>query len=207
MSEFNQIFNTKYTKAIEIASRISARFKSKKVDINDIIEWCAQCEIQEIRSAPEWFLYKDVNIEVKNYQALVPCNLYRLLDVMGDNNMTRIKYYYDGTYIRLDNNYGYASIYINYYGLPIDDQWRPLIIKGHEKAVEYFCIKMLFEEDFIQGKMNATQWQYILSEYEMGLAKAYHSKKNLSRNEIAEMTQIQFNMIQKIGNVPRYNLD
>ena len=103
-------------------------------------------------------------------------------------------------------NNSYTSIYINYYGLPIDEDGKPLIVKGHEKACEYYCLKQLYEEDFLTGFMDGQRWGYILQEYEDGLIKAKTGMKNLSRNDIEEMVRIQYNMIQNVVNVPQYNL-
>ena len=206
MPGLNNIYNSKFTKAILIYSRLTSKTKGKQIDKNDIIEWCAQCEVEEIRDSSEWFLYKDLVLDIHKHNALVPCNLYRLLDVM-DMYWNRIPYYNDGTYIRMDSKFYGKQIRINYYGLPIDPDGRPLIVKGHEKACEYFCMKQIMEEDFLTGKLNNVQWQYILSEYDDGLQKAWHSIQNLSRNEMEEISRIKHNMTAKPGLFPVYNMD
>ena len=196
---YNSIYNNKYTKAVEIFLRISSKHKAKQLDINNFIEWCAECELQEIRSAPEWFLFKGIILTVTDHKALVPCNVYRLLDIMDDQGR-RLNHYYDGTYIRLNTDSGLSRISINYYGIPIDEEGHPLIVKGHEKACEYYCLKMLYEEDYLLGKIDANRWSYILNEYADGVIKAVNNYRNLTRNEMEEMETIlqEMNIIDNL---------
>ena len=205
MVQVNTVQN-KYTNASKIYNRLVSKHKVKIFQEADIVEWCAECEINEIKTAPEWYLFKDIKLHVHNHQALQPCNIYRLLDIMDDKGQ-RINYSDNGTYIQLGLNTTYHHIFISYYGLPINEKGEPVIVKGHEKACEYYCIKVLYEEDFMTNIIDGQRWQYILSEYEDGLIKARSVMRNLSRNKIEEMMRIQYNMVQNVCDLPYSGLD
>jgi len=107
--------NQKYITAETILSMLSSYIKKKEVDINDIIEWCAECEITVLGDVEQMHKYFMIPITVTNYKALLPCNVYRLLDVFdcGDN---RINHYNDGSHLVF--NPKSLSILFTLYSIP-----------------------------------------------------------------------------------------
>jgi len=72
-------------------------------------------------------------------------------------------------------------IYMQYYGLPIDNDYLPMIPdeESIEKAIEYYIYKMMFEEWFLNSSVPniLQQLQYVSAEYEKYFAQArYYCK-------------------------------
>jgi len=211
------MYNNKFTRATEIAARITRKHKKLNVNINDIIEWCADCEINVISEAENWFLFKDVKLTIADLQALAPCNIHRLLDVMYEGD--RIYYEYDGTYIMIrddgftsdhtdneDDDYT-SGLRINYYGLPLDIDGRPLILKGHQKACEYYCLLQLYEEPYMNGEIDGQRMGLLEKNFAEGIGDALGDMRNMSRNDKEQLILIMHNTIRDVGFYPVYNLD
>ena len=205
--------NNKYITAETIMNRVASVHKerSQEFDVNDYIEWCAECETEYLGDVESMTLYKEVELVVDNGQALLPCNLYRLLDICTSDSMTpqnREPYYNDGTYLHFNDDFDADKIYINYYGIAIDtDTGFPVIKKGHEQACEKFCIKKIYEELFYLQKLNANVWAEINTELTLELSAADGSVRDFSRNDLQEISKIIGNMLPQIGMIPTYNID
>jgi hypothetical protein len=152
----------------------------------------------------DWFLFRNVPLVIDQKKVVLPCNCHKLLDVITTSG-ERIKFRKDGSYLFFDDNY--TDIVINYRGLPVDDLGRPLFISTHVMALARFCIRNYFEEDFVTGKMDGQRWQYITGEWENERDIARASMRNLTRNDIEQILQINANMIPKLGYIPNYLLD
>jgi hypothetical protein len=205
MDNFTPLYNTKFTNSKEILARLKRQAGSKTWNGVDVMEWCAECVIQEIKDAPHWFNYKRVQLEVKDGKALLPCIVFRLLDVYN-SNAQRVHHFNDGTYLRFQN-YTAKYVYINFDGLPIDQDGVVLIPKGAEHACTYYCMKMGYEDDFMTNKVGVAQWQYINEEYDQGLRMALSGIQHLSRNETEEIQKIMYNMVWDPKRVPVFNMD
>lgn len=151
---------------ITIQADLSRVFKSKNFDIYDIVEWCGIAETRYIKDIELMIPVYEVPLVVSSSQALLPCNVYRLLDVYDvGGSLIDFKMNNHGTYLtslkyrNRDEDYAEDTIYINYMGTPIDDETGyPLIIKGHENACEMFCKIRSFEEDAVLGKISYPMW-------------------------------------------------
>ena len=210
--------NNKYITAKTSMAQLSRVHKHKMQGISygDIIEWCAEVETDYLGDVEYMAKHQAVECKVdfKNKMALQPCNLYRTLDVCSDINMTnRIPYVDNGTYYFFDDTQTFAKndhdeyvVYVNYYGIPTDDDGFPLIKKGHAQACYAFCVKKLYEEDFYMGKLQANVWGDILQELENQLAAAKNSFRHVSRNELEKYNAIISNMIPRLGEIST-NLD
>ena len=211
--------DNKYVPVAKVYSMLTRRYKNLKVSKSDVVEMCGDFMRYKLGLTDSLFLIKDYKLTIDNRQALTPCNIIRLLDVHYEGN--RINYYDNGTYIRiydstmvsdadqLDSDDDTTSgLRINYYGMPVDKDARPLIFRGTEEAAFYYCLKRLVEEDFsFLGTMSATQFQYIETKEGDELAAAQGSIRNLSRNEIHNMFQILYNWVPNVKYYPKYNLD
>jgi hypothetical protein len=203
---FKQAYNTKFSKASVILSRLKRLAPSKTFSPVDVIEWSSECVVEELKMAPAWYTYKKVALTVTNGKALLPCNLYRLLDVY-DRMSKRVKYDdSSGSYLVFEG-YSDTYIYINYYGLPIDSDGMILIPKGSEKACTYYCLKMVYQDDYMTNKINGQQWQMIDEEYNQGQRQAWSNIKGLSRNEEEELQQMNYNFVWDPSRVPIFNMD
>jgi len=170
---------------------------------NQVLEWCAWVQLHELVIIRDWFLFKNVPLEVDQKKALLPCNCHKLLDVLNDGQ--RIKFRKDGTYIFFDDNY--TGITINYRGMPVDDEGHPLFIRGTERALARYCIMNAHEQDYMASKLDGQRWGYLVDKWEDERDVARANLRSLSRNEIEELLQINADMVPKLGYIPIYNLD
>lgn len=200
----NQVYNNKYSTVEDVLNKLAMSFKNKEWDRNDVEEWCADCIIDEVGAAPEWFVYRDVKLNVNHtiHKALEPCNVHRLLNVVNESK-DKINFYDDGTYIKVPDNYSYDNIYIDYYGLPVSEDGKLLILKQYMNACYYHCIIRNYEEDFMDGKIDMNRWNYFLEMRGIEIDKGNASVKNWSFHDTEEMIHIMYNMIPNALRFPK----
>jgi len=206
--------NKKYTSYLDIWARISRVHTLKNPSKNEIIEWCAEVEHDVLEDIEGFHPYKKVPVPVVNLQALLPCNVYRLLDVFVGNDR-RIPYEDNGDFIAFDslqtyskNDKGQDIVFINYWGIPVDPETGyPLIKKGHELACEAYCVWKLYTEDFMTGKIDANRWMYLVGEKDRELNAAQNGFRQWDRKDLERISMIKMNMLPRIGQIPLYNLE
>jgi hypothetical protein len=200
------INDSKYVSHHVIHADIARVYKSKSIDINDIMEWCAQVDTRYITDVDKMVLYLQVplTVDTDNHQALLPCNVFRILDVYDDDDEI-VSFYNNGTYIILPEDYVDESVYINYVGTAIADNGEPLIIKGHENACETFCKLRLFEEDMTLGRFPAQIWIMWDNQFSGQCSASMNDFRHFSREYFNKLNVIQGNMIPKIGQLPLYH--
>lgn len=196
-------YNNKYIGIESVLTNITSLYSKLNVTKHGIIEWVMDCEINHIANMSEWTLFVDISLEVDQKKALLPCNVYKLLEVRDGGEM--IKYFYNGTYLFLDKNY--TDLTITYRGLTVLEDGTPLILRGHEVACARFCIVNLFEEDYVSGKLDGQRFGYLNQKWYEERDKAISSMRNLTRNDIRDMLMINANMKPVLGHIPKYNLD
>lgn len=196
--------NESYIGIDAVVSQIAALFKGIEISRSKVLEWSAWAQLYELVIIRDWFLFKNVKLDIDQKKALLPCNCHKLLDVFHGNGR-RLKFRKDGTYLFFDDNYN--DVYINYRGLPVDEEGRPLFIRGTEKALARYCIMNYHEEDYVSGKLDGQRWQWLVEKWEDERDVARANLRSLTRNEIEEMLQINSDMVPKLGYIPLYNLD
>ena len=190
--------NAKYTTAQEIISMVTALAPGKKLNPADAIEWAAQCEIEYIRNYHYFVRYLKVKLEVKDHQARMPYFKARILDVYEDPDKPKslVNYYDSGAYIVLDSNYTKDHVYVNFIGIPIDQETGlPLIKRGHEDACVYHILHNLYLEDFINGKIEMGRFQYIVEERRTMIRAAQGRITDFDRKDLDELAAITLNML------------
>jgi hypothetical protein len=187
-----------------VLTKITDLYKSIDLTKTAVLESCTYAELHELATIRDWFLFKNVPLVIDQKKAALPCNCHKLLDVFTDSKR-RVKFRKDGTYLFFHENY--TDVVINYRGLPVDDQGRPIFVNGHIMALARYCIMNYFEEDFVSGKMDGQRWQYLVDQWENSRDVARASMRNLTRNDIEQILQINADMIPKLGYIPLYNLD
>lgn len=187
-----------------VLTKITDLYKSIDLTKAAVLESCTYAELQELATIRDWFLFKNVRLIIDQKKAALPCNCNKLLDVFQSPHR-RVKFRKDGTYLFFSENY--TDVMINYRGLPVDDQGRPIFVTGHLNALARYCIMNYFEEDFVTGKMDSQRWQYLVDQWENSRDVARASMRDLSRNDIEQILQINANMVPRLGYIPVYNLD
>jgi hypothetical protein len=207
------INNQKYITPEIIAFELSQIYKSKTWDIGSVRTWCMNVETRFIKDIETMIKYEEIDLTVNNNMVLLPCNIFRILDVyLGDNQIgldykNNGSYLYDlkqnGNILNLPDN---SIIYINYRGINIDTNTGEfLIVKGHEEACKTYCKIQMFEEDVALGKFNASLWAGWQQQFSGQFLGARNNYQHKSRKQIDDLNIIRGNMIQKIGDLSLYH--
>jgi hypothetical protein len=202
--------NNKYFTAEKIFARLAKVYKSKMqgTDIGTIIEWCAEIELEVLGNWQQFVRYDKYEITVVDGKALLPCNIYRLLDVVDGSEIRMMNYHNNGAYLSFseyDDNVPSdgSSIYINFLGIAIDPETGyPLLLRGHEQALYWGCAVKLHEEEFSQGKLNAQSFNRMVDMYEVSLRSADTGFRHFSKNDAKEYMAVILNAIQQPNRLP-----
>jgi len=201
--------DSRYVSHHVIAANISRKWKSKTFNLTDIMEWCSIAETSFLKEIDKMvhFYQIDLVVDTDNHTALLPCNIFRILDVYSDpnNSESAVSSYNNGSHLILPDTYTGDVIYINYVGQPISDEGEPLIIKGHENVCETYCLMCLFEEDAHLGKFPYQAWKEWDNKMSGQIAATKNDMRHYDRSYFNKLTIIRGNMIQKIGNVGLYH--
>jgi len=103
--------NNKYFSAEKIFARLSRNQKQKMLNysIGDIIEWCAEIEIEVIGDAPQFEKFEDVELTVIDGTALLPCNIYRIKDIFLSTGKRIMGVHNDGDKLIFSENEYYPA--------------------------------------------------------------------------------------------------
>jgi hypothetical protein len=207
------IDNSLYTSPEIIYAKLKRIYKQKQFELADIIEWCADVETNYITDIDKMFYYEADEFIVTNGMVLLPCFLFRLLDVYSDpttSNSLIEKIGNNGTYLFgfpdriVDGN----TIYLNYIGIPITDNGNPLIHKTHEPACEMFCKIKMFEEDVANGKFPVNLHENWNMRFGNMCSAANQDMRNYMRSDFNKLHRIRGMMINRIGQTTlRNNMD
>jgi len=201
--------NQKYFSAEKIYARLAKQHKKKMAEytLGDIVGMCAEIEIEVIGDSYEYERIENYEMEVIDGKALLPCNIYRILDVMSNN--TRIfDFHNNGIFLSFSENANIVPsngsiVTMNYMGIPLcPDTGYPLFLRGHEQALYWGCLFRIYEEDGISGNMNYNSWNDIQLRYETQLSAAKGGFRHMDRNSMKQFTAIVTNAIQKANKLP-----
>jgi hypothetical protein len=155
--------NQKYFTAEKIFVRLARehREKIKQFNIGDIIEWCAEIEIEVLGDYKQFARIENYKMTVTDGKCLLPCNIYRILDLL-DSGRTRIfDFHNNGTFISFSEDANIVPsegeiLYMNYDGIALcPDTGYPLLLRGHEQALYWGCLFRMYEGDFMTNKITA----------------------------------------------------
>jgi len=197
--------NQKYLDYQFIIPKVSRAVKELGIIVikEDIAEWCSECEIDYIAQEQWMVKYIRIPLRVINGYAKLPCNVYRILDVY--NGYSWINYETDGSFIKLHPSYNHPYIFINFWGIPINEEGIPYILKGHEQACEAFCIWKLVYPFWIAGKMQAQIYKDIEDRLDIQVQAAKNGYRHKDRETVNHMMMIFGNMVPKIGSLTLYH--
>jgi hypothetical protein len=197
--------NSYYTNHFEILNRVSKKFKNEEFNSDEIHDWCAELENDILREHDYFikFIKTPLKIIAKRYITL-PCNIHSLIDVYTENSY-RPKFMHIGSRIELFTESDDKFLYIDYKGTPInEDTGDVLILRGHELACEWHCIKNHFIEAYLNGKLDGQRWQVINDEYENSVAVATMDMRRMTKRDFNVMEALLGNKLAFIGRVPLY---
>lgn len=199
MSEFKS--NTKYTTYKDIYNRLKSRLKGKPIDEMDIALWCSECEIEHIGDVDKFQHITEYELSVSNYKALLPCDVYRILNVYTDSKY-EVPNKHDGAYLLFDPSMKETTLYLDYYGIASDpDTGFPLIKKGHEAACEAYCLTSIYYEDFINGNIDGQRWGFMVQDRDNKIGGARGSIRHKSKLDVERATRAYHTMFARSGDV------
>lgn len=193
----------KYTSPYVIMDRIARVHKNKQLNIDDIISWTAELEVNYLRDTNWMIKYINITFDVTNgYMVALPCNLWRILDVYELDEVTRIQNINNGSYLSLLNG-NWTQIKMNYYGVPVHPtEGYVLILKGHEEAHEAYCLTKLYEEDFMTGKIDANRWVELNQRLGHYITTCKNNTRYIQRNDYEELSMVAHNIIRFPNKIP-----
>lgn len=189
--------DSKYTTYKDIWARLTRTFPDKNIQEDDILEWCAECETEWIGDIETMTLYTKVPLTVSRYQALLPCNVFRILDVYTDpeKSNSEVPYYNNGAYLVFGSTMDANTVYMNFYGLTVDDATgSPKIKKGHEQACEAFCLWKISYSDWLARRIDNSQFGYIEEQKNLQIDAAKVDFKHFDRARMRNIRMIIGNM-------------
>jgi len=198
--------NSKYFSAEKIFSRLSMIFKKKMEEYNlgHIVEMCAWVEFEVLGTYASTYHKNKHAIDVVDYQALLPCDVFRVKDVYTTGNNRILGFTNNGVYLHFSEECtnrpaNGSTIYINYDAIPTDDNGYPLFLRGHEDALYWGCVIRMHEEDHADGLVNENVWRDWMIRYEVSLDSADNGFRHHSRNELKEFMAVVHDMIPRVN--------
>ena len=191
-----------------ILDSITRIHRNKPINEGDIIEWVSECETDHIQDVENMIGYSGLRLEVRNKKALLPCNVYRILKVYtsktdrnSDVNYVQVK-----RWLNMPSNYDKDYVYVDFYGLRIDENGMPQIMDGHLPALQAFCVHNMYYEDWLLGKIDNSRWMFIYEDMVNKVRDVRNSLRNVNFEDLNKLHFIQFNMVPKIGTM-QFSID
>jgi len=195
-----------YTSHHEIVQRLERAFKTKQFDPDDVHDWCAELENDILRESDYFVKFIKIPLTIVSERYItMPCNVHSIIDVYFENG-TRPIFLRIGNRIQLIEATDNEFLYVDFKGTPVDEKTGDvLILRGHELACEWHCIKNAFREDYLNGKIDGQRWSVIDEEYERGINIATMDMRRMTKGDFNTMEEILGNKIPIIGRVPLYS--
>lgn len=194
-----------YTNHHEIVNRLSKKFKTKDFNPVDVHDWCAEAENDILRDHDYFAKFIAIPLEIKGKRHIsIPCNMHSIIDVYF-KDQTRPVFFNSGNNIQLAKETDKKFAYIDYKGTPVDpDSGDVLILRGHELFCEWYCIKNLTLEDYLNGKIDGQRWDAIDEELYRGENIAVQDIRRMTRVDFENIEIVRGDALRQIGNVPMY---
>ena len=185
-----------YVKVGNIVARIARSHKNLVIDKYDVAEWCAEV-LSDVGEIGDMASVKNEPMVVKNHLGPLPCYLYRLEAVRQNGCLMDTKAYRrNGPYLRFDGDL--IGVTIDYAAIAVDDDGLPLIPGTHRAACYWYCLCMLYMEDYANGKMSQSLWMSWDIKYQNYVTQAKQSFVNKTTNQMSEINMIRHNMIRTV---------
>ena len=161
--------NNNYVNIRELLARVTKHSMLKTIDLEEAIRYVV--DFISIVGCPTFYLDKEVDITIKDYRSLMPCDLVSIVQVKDKNtgfclhSMTdsftpkedtfnkELTFKTQGNIILTSFRTG--EITISYKALPVDETGIPLLIDNANflKALELYIKKERFSDLYDEGKI------------------------------------------------------
>lgn len=179
--------NYKYVRVDNIFQRLGQRLKGIELPFDDIVEWCAECEINEIGQYQDWDINYDTHFtstDITSRQVTLPTNCFYVKSCKSGitAGCRYLDFTVNGNYLTLEEDI--TDFYIDYIAFPVDSVTGYLLIpRGHENACFWYCMKALKLADYLDGRLDQNRWSTIENEYQIAVEKAWSSSARISDND------------------------
>ncbi len=193
--------DAKYTTVDEVHSRLTSLIKGKQVNKGDILEWSVECEAEFIQDYSYFVKYLKTKLPVRDLMARVPFFKARILDVYEDpdDRSSRVNYYDNGRYLILGSEYRKDHVYVNFIGLPIDQETGiPLIKRNHVEACVRHVMVNMYEEDYLNNKIDQNRWNYLLERRLNAVRAAQSDFSDLDKHDLNKIKIITMSFVPPI---------
>ena len=196
--------NALYISPEVIHADLKRIYKSKTIDLNDVIEWCAEVETLHVPEVDRMFNFEVMEHRLDHGLVLLPCNMFRLLDVYtdpstSDSILDKVKS--NGQYL-----YGFphhmlngTKIYLNYVGIPVTSEGMPLVMRTHRSAIGFYIRLRIFEEEMNMGTFPISVWQMYDRKFSDACSAAKQDLSNYQRHDYNDLVKIRGAVINRLG--------
>jgi len=201
---------SKYVPVQVVVDRISRLVKGKSIDVGDVVEWSFEV-IKDIGIFDAFEEVQDEVHDVVNKQVQLPCDVYRLKNVVPVNasylaERGPLNYKNNGTYLTFHDseqgNFDLQQVSLWYSKFVTDEHGYPMIYEPAIDACIYKCLEYMYYEDYLTGTLPENRYQSFKNDYRRAYYKAKSSMRYFSKDDGRRMLMAVKNMI-KSTNVPR----
>jgi len=183
----------------EIYVRLASKFRRKmsEYDPQTIMRWCAEVNTEFIKDN-SGMVERTINLGIPNNNMLgIPYNVFKIERVFVTDSTSLVEYSHQGSYLLFNEKYNNTAISLYAKCYLTDDDGFPLIKRGYEKACEAFCVYQMYNEDFLEGKIDATRWQDINNTKDWEIEAAARAWDEVNDNFMKDMLDINTSMASK----------
>lgn len=184
--------------------------------------WCTQCvrDILSVNNIDVMWKFIDIPITFTNKVATVPQNIIRILSLYTDkeypkttavsyralygSSSTETSVVYTGDNMILPSDMDYTTLYLTYYGTPVDEDTGDILIpRVFDLAVEAYCTYNMYLEDIMLGKLNNNAIQILINDKNNEMGAAMYKKFTLMTvDQITREIEYHGDLLPQIGNYP-----
>lgn len=202
--------NNKYSSTRGVYAMLSKAHSGKMAGIGlyTVADWCSTVIRDylgsyhakvEVKNFP--LGYPRLNTTTNEYDMLVangtvpvPIGVHRLLFVYDQNGNQVRNFHYDGSKVVFLTDEVPTAVTADFIALPFEENPEggllPLIIAGGEMACYYFCLKMLYEEDFTLGRISGAAFGYFNQNFNEEVA-CFSPIRHISEQEMENAIEVK----------------
>ena len=201
--------NSLFVSPLAIHYMLSQMYKTIEFDETFVSELCADCMINHIKDINVMIDFKGIGVDMSRQMVKIPCNVFRILDAYDEDD-NPLNVYNNGAYLyNITDKYGEAlddgdTVYLNYKGIPVDEDGIVMIPEWQKAACETYCKIKLTEEMVGMGKFDKQLWMLWNQQLPGQCVAARSQFRMRTRKDLDDFNIVRYNMVHsgKIGDLP-----
>jgi hypothetical protein len=186
----------KYYNYKAVGAYINDEFPSLTYDDYTLLRWVAWDSVK-IHNGDSYFEENCLKkLDVKNGQAELPCDVYRVHTVLSCGEP--IRYRIEGPFIR-PYNLKEGRIEVTYDAIPLDENNLPRIEYNQIIPLAWSAIYRLYQQKFMDGEINESRMQFIEDRYQTEYKILLYDRKAFTNDDYEMLLWIQRNVIHRPG--------